>query len=109
MLTNDIIRIDGRFGGDFNVSDMQSIDTVIIYPKVGLMHGGNGMPGVYIGNFGLANEEKIAKLYIHRKNPPYIKIRMNDNRLLLINFKTPDKTVEFFNQLNTQQRKLEFK
>ena len=107
-LTNDIISIDGKFDGNFDVFDMQSIDTVNVYPRVGLMHGGNGMPGVYIGNFGLANEEKIAKLYIHRNNPPYIRIRMNDSRLLLINLEEPDKTVEFFNQLKTQQRKLEF-
>ena len=98
-LENDMICIGGSFGGNFNVSEIKTIDTVSVYPKVGIMRGGNGLPGVYVGNFDLANENVTAKLCIYRNNPPYIKLRMNDNRLLLINFKEPDKTVEFYNQI----------
>ena len=108
-LENDVIRISGRYGGDFNISNIESIDTVRIYPKVGSMRGGSsGFLDSYIGNFGLANEVRTAKLYIYRNNPPYIKIRMNDNSLLIFNFKKqPDKTVEFYNQLQNTLKKNE--
>lgn len=98
-LDNSVIKMGGSFGGDFNVSDIQSVDTVSVYPKVGYMRGGSGFFISYIGNFDLENEEKTAKLCIYRNKPPFIKIRMNDNRVFLLNFYEQDKTIEFFNQL----------
>ena len=103
-LDNGIIRITGRYGGEFNLSDIQSVDTVKSYPKiVSMQRGSSGFLDSYIGSFRVTNEDKTAKLYIYRKQPPYIKIRMKDNSLLLFNFKKqPDKTVEFYNQLKTE-------
>ena len=109
MLDGHIIRISGKYGGNFNISDIEFVDTVQVYPKVGSMRGGSsGFLDSYIGNFGLADENQTAKLYIYRNNPPYIKIRMNDNSLLIFNFKKqPDKTVEFYNQLQNTLKKNE--
>jgi hypothetical protein len=98
-LENGVIKMGGSFGDDFKVSDIQSMDTVSVYPKVGLMRGGSGFFVSYIGNFDLENEEKTAKLCFYRNTPPFIKIRMNDNRLLLLNFYEPDKTREFYRRL----------
>jgi hypothetical protein len=98
-LDNGIIRMGGQFGGDFPVSDIQSIDTVAVYPKVGIMRGGSGFFVSYIGNFDVANEEKTAKLCFYRNKPPFISIRMKDNRLLLLNFYEPEKTIDFYRQL----------
>ncbi|MDR1181370.1 MAG: hypothetical protein LBL13_05285 [Bacteroidales bacterium] len=98
-LENGVIKMGGSFGDDFKVSDIQAMDTVSVYPKVGLMRGGSGFFVSYIGNFDMENEEKTAKLCIYRNRPPFIKIRMNDNRLLLLNFYEPDKTREFYRRL----------
>ena len=98
-LNSNMIHISGIYGGKFNVSDVQSIDTINVIPRVGTMRGGSGFAGIFKGNFDLANEEKTAKLCLDLKRPPFIKIRMNDDRLLLINFKERDKTVNFYEQL----------
>jgi len=89
----------GRFGCSFNVSAIQSIDTASVYPRVGIQRGGAGLPAISFGNYALENERKTAKLCIYRNKPPYIMIRMNDNSLFILNFKEPDKTIEFYNQL----------
>ena len=98
-LENGIIHMGGIFGGDFKFSNIQSVDTVCVYPRVGFRHSGSGFPGISVGNYDLANENMPAKLCIYRNNPPYIKIRMNDNRLLLFNFNKPERTLEFYSQL----------
>jgi hypothetical protein len=60
-------------------------------------HKGEFYPdGNFIGNFTLANESKTVLLLIYTDKPPYIMLRMNDNRLFMFNFKEPDKTVEFY-------------
>jgi len=98
-MKNDVIRMGGFFGGNFKISDIQSVDTVSVYPKVLLQYGGGGSGGSLKGNYKLKDEERLAKLHIIKNNPPYIAIRMNDNRLFLFNFKKPEETVEFYNQL----------
>ena len=92
----------GVFGGDFKVSEIQSVDTVRFYPQTILMLGGGGGFNFRTGNFKLRDEVKTAKLNIWVNNPPYISIRMNDNRLFLLNFKKPDETVEFYNQIKNE-------
>ena len=100
-LDNGIINMSGRFGGSFKVSEIQSVDTVSVYPRIGLQLGGRSM-NICEGNFSLQQEKKTAKLCLYKNKPPYIKIRMNDNSLFILNFKEPDKTVEFYNQLKIQ-------
>jgi len=99
MLNNDIIKMGGRHGGNFNVSNIQLVDTVSVYPRVGIMRGGAVLPASIVGNFALENERQTAKLCLYKNNPPYIMIRMNDNSLFIFNFKEPDKTVEFYDKL----------
>jgi len=101
-LDNEKIHMGGMFGGDYYISDVQSVDTVRVYPRIGFMRGGSGFPGINVGNFDVPNEKMPAKYCIYRNNPPYIKIRMNDNRVFLLNFKKPDKTVAFYNQLQNE-------
>ena len=101
-IDNGIIRMGGAFGGKFAISEIKTVDTVSFYPKVKFMLGGGGSFNFREGNFKLQDEEKTAKLNVWKNNPPYIAIRMNDNRLFLLNFKKPDKTVEFYNQLKTE-------
>lgn len=98
-LDSDVIKMGGSFGGSFKVSAIQSIDTVNVYPRVGIRSNGAGFPASSYGNFALEKESKTAKLCIYKNNPPYIKIRMNDNSLFILNFKEPEKTVEFYNQI----------
>jgi hypothetical protein len=98
-LNNDVIKMGGRFGGSFKISDIQSADTVNVYPRVGIQRGGAKLPAISFGNYALENERMTAKLCIYRNKPPNIKIRMNDNSLFILNFKEPEITVEFFDQL----------
>ena len=98
-MDNDAIKMRGQYGRIFKVSDIRSVDTVSVYPRVGLRRGGSAFYSTYFGNFEMENEKMIAKLCLYRDNPPYIKIRMNDNSLFILNFKKPDKTMDFFNQL----------
>ena len=98
-LDNGVIEMSGKYGGNFNVSEMQSIDTVSVYPRVVSRRGGNNGRIIHYGNFDLSKENKLGKLCIYLNNPPYIKIRMNDNSLFIFNFKEPEQTVEFYNQL----------
>ncbi|MDR1259514.1 MAG: hypothetical protein LBK65_09630 [Tannerellaceae bacterium] len=101
-IENGVIRMDGAFGGVFKISDIQSVDTVSFYPKTRLMTFGSSMCGIRKGNFRLVNEQKPVKLNIRINHPPYISIRMNDSRLFLLNFKEPDETVKFYNQLRDE-------
>ena len=96
---NDVIRMGGSFGRSFNISDIKLVDIASVYPRIGYRRGGSAMNGTFIGNFEMENENMMAKLCIYRDNPPYIKIRMNDNSLFILNFKEPDKTIEFYQQL----------
>ena len=98
-LNNNVIEMSGKYGGSFNISDMQSIDTVSVIPKQMYRKGGANGPKIHYGNFEVQNEKGRAKLRIYRNKPPYIKIRMNDNSLFLLNFKEPEKTVEFYDEL----------
>ena len=98
-LDNNVIEMSGKYGGSFNVSDIQSVDTVSIYPKPLYRRGGANGQVIHYGNFEMQHEKKLAKLCIYLNNPPYIKIRMNDNSLFLLNFKEPEKTVKFYDEL----------
>ena len=98
-LDNGVIKMGGSFGGDFSIAEIQLVDTVHFYPKVGIMRGGSGFWVSYIGNFDVEGEQKTSKLCIYRYKPPFIKIRMKDERLFLLNFYSKDATIEFYNQL----------
>jgi hypothetical protein len=98
-LENGVIQMGGSFGGDFKVFDIQSVDTVSIYPKIGYMRGGSTLFGSTYGNFDMENEDKTAKMCIYRYKSPFIKVRMNDNHLFLLNFYEQDKTIAFYKQL----------
>ena len=98
-LENGVIKMDGSFGDDFKVSDIQSVDTLSVYPKIGYMRGGSSFFYTAVGNFDLENVDKTAKLCIYRYKPPFIIIRLNDNRVLLLNFFEQVKTIEFYKQL----------
>ena len=98
-LENDIIKAGGSYGRYFIFSEIQAIDTVSVIPRIGMMSHGRESASNIIGYFDLANESKTANLRIWLNNPPYIMIRMNDNSLFIFNFKKPDKTVEFYQQL----------
>ena len=106
-LDNGVIKMGGRYGGNFKVSAIQSVDTVSVYPKVGVRSRGAGLPASSIGNFALENEKQTAKLCLYRGNPPYIKIRMNDNSLFILNFKEPEQTVEFYDRLKNVLNSIE--
>ena len=102
-LDNEKIHMGGMFGGDYYISDVQSLDTVRINSGLGFRRGyGSSFPGIRVGTYDMENEKTPAKYCIYRNNPPYIKIRMNDNRVFLLNFKKPDKTVAFYNQLQNE-------
>jgi hypothetical protein len=99
-LDNEVIKMGGMFGGVFQITEIQSVDTVSVISTAGMKRrGGGNPPGSRIGNFIMPNENKTAKLRLYIDSPPYVKIRMNDNSLFILNFKNPDKTVEFYNQL----------
>lgn len=100
-LGNEVIKMGGRYGGGFKISTIQSADTVSVYPKPLHRRGGGNGQITHYGNFDVQSENKQAKLCIYLNNPPYIKIRMNDNSLFILNFKEPDKTVEFYNQIKS--------
>jgi hypothetical protein len=99
---NGVIHMSGVFGGDFLVSNIQSVDTVNFYSKPTFKIFGMWGFGLKIGDFKLRDEKNNVKLNIKKNNPPYIKIKMNDNRLFLLNFEKPDETVEFYNQLKNE-------
>ena len=100
-LHNNIIEMEGKYGGIFQVSDIHSVDTASSIGSTSVRRKGMSAnpPRCYYGNFALSNESKTAKLCVWRNNPPYIKIRMNDNSLFILNFRNPDETVEFYKQL----------
>ena len=80
-LENDVIKMDNRLhgnrsGGVFKISDIQSIDTVSVYPRVLRRRGGVDAPGINSGIFELSGEKQTAKLRLYQNNPPYIKIRV---------------------------------
>jgi len=103
-LENGVIEMKRGYGGTFKVSDIHSIDTVSVIQTAGMKRKGKSgnPPGSRFGNFELPNESKTAKLRLWLNNPPYIIIRMNDNRLFILNFKKPDETVEFYNKLKNK-------
>ena len=68
-MENGVIKMGGSFGGDFMVFNIQSVDTVWKFPKVGIMRGGETLSGNLNGNFTIENEEKMAKLCIYRTTP----------------------------------------
>jgi hypothetical protein len=100
-MNNGVIRMSGLYGGNFMVSDIQSVDTAGFYPKASKIFGMQGF-GLMIGDFKLKNEEEKAKFNIKMNCPPFISIRMKDNSLFILNFKTRDETVRFYNTLKDE-------
>ena len=98
-LNDDVIEMGGKYGGSFEISAIQSVDTVSVFSRIIRRKSGNNSPVIHYGNFDMQNEKQQVKLRILFNNPPYIKIRMNDNSLFLFNFKEPDETVEFYNKI----------
>ena len=74
-LENDVIKMGGSFGRSFNISSIQSIDTVNVYPRVGIRRKGAGFPASSIGNFALENERMTAKLCL------YLGVRYSNNNI----------------------------
>ena len=102
LLDKGVIRMGGFYGGYFKISEIQSVDTIQLYPKPKFKSRGSGGWGLIIGNYKLQDEMKLAKFHIKPNCPPYISIRMNDNRLFLLNFKKSDETAAFYNQLRKE-------
>jgi len=104
-LDNDVIKMGGQFGRIVYISDIQSLDTVSVYPRLGFSKSGLASSSILVGSFDLQNEKMKARLCLYKNNPPYIMMRMKDNSLFILNFKESDKTVEFFNKIKEVQNK----
>jgi hypothetical protein len=99
-LDHENISMGGFYGGKYKISEIKSVDTVGFYPSSNFRIFGNGSFGYKKGDYKVRDEKKPVKLNIKRDTPPpYISIRMKDNRLFVFNFKEPEKTVEFYNQI----------
>ena len=103
-LNNDAIEVGGRYSDIVKIFDIQSVDTVSVLPKI-LTKRDASLPVRYGNWYELQNETQRARLHIYQNKPPYIKIRMNDNSLFLLNFKEPEKTMEFYNRLKNELNK----
>ena len=101
-IDNGNILMSGVFGGVFKISDIQSVDAVRFCPRTNVRTFGSGGLGIKKGDYRVKDENKSVKFNIKINNPPYISIRMNDDRLFIFNFKEPDKTVKFYSQLKNK-------
>jgi hypothetical protein len=96
------IHISGQFGGDIKLTEIKTVDTVSIYPKLTVKHGGSTFLKIINGSFDMENESR-GRLHIYSE-PPYIQIRLNNNELVFINFREKDKTIEFYTELTRELR-----
>ena len=69
-LDNSVIEMSGKYGGEFKVSAIQSVDTVSIFPRELRRRDGKNGPIVHYGNFDMQYEKKMAKLCFYKNNPP---------------------------------------
>jgi hypothetical protein len=96
-LNEQSISVSGEFGCDIKLTEIATVDTVSVYPKLTAKRGGGAFMKIINGSFDMENEGR-GNLYIYNE-PPYIRIVLNNNELMFINFKEKDKTIEFYNEL----------
>ena len=98
-LEEGVIHISGVYGGEFNISDIQTFGTVGATLRIGPTRSGNEMFAIYNGIYNLANEKNKVRMFVYNEKGPLIEIRMKDNSMLVFNFKKPDRTVAFYNEV----------
>ncbi|HEX2969848.1 MAG TPA: hypothetical protein VHO46_12180 [Bacteroidales bacterium] len=93
------LTIKGIYKLNLQYSVIKDVDTLKTYPAIRRRTNGFASGKALKGNFTLSEGSRV-RLYVTKKNPPYILIHTNDKPVYL-NFSNPDETRTVYDRLNT--------
>jgi hypothetical protein len=93
--------LNGIYGITVRYEDILQVDTSLSLPGIKLRTNGFAFGKTLKGNF-LLRDNSRTKLFIRKGNPPYINFKTKDLSVW-INFKDPDQTRKFYNQIKTKK------
>jgi len=103
-IVDNKFKVGGEFGFEYPLSEIIEIDTVVGYPRVGLMLGGSGFAGILKGRFELEGYG-TGRLFLKKDISPFIFIKFKNNDVVFLNLKTSKQTIDFYNELITRMKK----
>jgi len=89
--------IKGMYGITVGNSEIISIDTLGVLPRIKARTNGYAMGNTLKGNFRLQDQTKV-KLFVEKGSPPYILIKTSED-VIYLNFRDPARTKEVFRQI----------
>jgi hypothetical protein len=99
-ILENIIKVKGMYGFEAELNKLR-VDTVSILPDISMRTNGFEFLGVLKGHFRTHSGENI-KLFVHKKSYPYIRITGEALETVYLNFKSPEKTSEVYNQIKSK-------
>jgi hypothetical protein len=94
---NKIIIDAPAYDYEFEIGDIKEVSLTDTLPDKGIRTNGAATDTYLLGNFRL-DEFGSAKVYLYRDYPPYIIIKTED-KTVLFNTKSPEKTKEYYENL----------
>ncbi len=98
-LENKILYINSIWGDDYQVSDIQKIDTLQKLPKINIRINGYAWSNILKGNFELDSMGN-TKLFLICGTLPYIYIETKDKQKIIFNTANNKNTIRIFVDLN---------
>ena len=98
ILYEDYFNISGMYGLTVNYRDISNIEIVSEMPNIGIRTFGYNFMSVCKGYFILENIGK-AYLNLNLKNPPFIRIILENDACIFINLNNKKETTELFDNL----------
>jgi hypothetical protein len=99
--TKNDFTLKGMYGMTIRYDDILLADTLSNLPGILLRTNGFAFGKTLKGNFMLRDNSR-ARLFIRKENPPYINFKTKDLSVW-INFKDPEQTRKFYNQIKTEK------
>jgi hypothetical protein len=97
-ISSDKVTISGAYGFAIATQDIETVQLAEDMPAILLRTNGLGLGDINKGNFKL---EGIGgcKLFLQQRKPPYIRIVYSGGKVMYLNFKSKDKTIEVYERL----------
>jgi hypothetical protein len=96
------LKVKGMYGFEAELNALK-VDTVSVLPDISMRTNGFEFLGVLKGYFRTRSGENL-KLFIHKNSLPYIRITGGGLETVYLNFKSPVKTYQVYNQIKSKSQ-----
>lgn len=98
------LRISGMYGEEIPYTAIRSVDTLSSMPKITYRTNGYSFGSVNKGYFDINGYGNVL-LFANSNKPPIIKIQLNDNQIVMLNWRGKPDMARVFKDLSGRLRK----